>query len=104
MLSSQRNTDKHKSRDNRTRQLGETSVTHQTAYSGRFLDANIETPKFELPQSGMNSSAAYQLIHDEMMLNSNPNMNLASFVTTWYDDINNHLINNIKLIIHNLCH
>ena len=33
----------------------------------------------------MSSAAAYQIIKDEMMLNSNPNMNLASFVTTWME-------------------
>lgn len=33
----------------------------------------------------MSGQGAYQIIKDEMMLNSNPNMNLASFVTTWME-------------------
>jgi glutamate decarboxylase len=33
----------------------------------------------------MPADAAYQLIHDELNLDGNPALNLASFVTTWMD-------------------
>lgn len=36
------------------------------------------TPKYTLPQQGINSKAAYQLLHDETALDGNPLLNLAS--------------------------
>lgn len=54
-----------------------------TAYGSRFFEQSI--PKYELPEEGMPSQAAYQLIHDEMNLDGNPALNLASFVTTWME-------------------
>lgn len=44
-----------------------------------------EVPKYRLPDSGMTSRSAYQLIHDELNLDGNPDLNLATFVTTWMD-------------------
>lgn len=54
-----------------------------TPYGSRYFDKSI--PKFELPKEGMPASAAYQLIHDELNLDGNPALNLASFVTTWME-------------------
>jgi glutamate decarboxylase len=54
-----------------------------TAYGGRYFDKSI--PKYEMPEEGMPSKAAYQLIHDELNLDGNPVLNLASFVTTWME-------------------
>ena len=34
----------------------------------------------------MDPASAYQLIHDELTLDGNPTLNLATFVTTWMDD------------------
>ena len=42
-------------------------------------------PRYELPQHGMPSRSAYQIIHDELNLDGNPALNLASFVTTWME-------------------
>ncbi|MCM3571145.1 glutamate decarboxylase [Neobacillus mesonae] len=42
-------------------------------------------PLFQMPDQGMLPEAVYQLIHDEMALDSNPKLNLATFVTTWMD-------------------
>ncbi|EGO29170.1 hypothetical protein SERLADRAFT_341298, partial [Serpula lacrymans var. lacrymans S7.9] len=42
-----------------------------------------EVPKYTLPTNGIPSRSAYQLIHDEMTLDGNPTLNLASFVHTW---------------------
>ena len=33
----------------------------------------------------MSSSSAYQVIHDELMLDGNARQNLATFVTTWME-------------------
>jgi len=61
-----------------------------TAYGSRYFVKSI--PKYEMPEEGMPSQAAYQLIHDEMNLDGNPAMNLASFVTTWMEPEANQLI------------
>jgi glutamate decarboxylase len=39
-----------------------------------------------LPEESMDPRAAYQLIHDELALDANPALNLATFVTTYMDD------------------
>jgi glutamate decarboxylase len=43
----------------------------------------ITVPRFELPQSGIDPDVAYQIVHDELMLDGNARLNLATFVTTW---------------------
>lgn len=42
-------------------------------------------PKYTLPRKGMTPQTAYQLIHDELMLDGNARLNLATFVTTWME-------------------
>jgi len=42
-------------------------------------------PKYELPESGMDPDLAYQLIHDELLLDGSARLNLATFVTTWME-------------------
>ncbi len=44
-----------------------------------------EVPKHTLPPSSMPASTAYQIIHDELMLDGNARLNLATFVTTWME-------------------
>ena len=43
-------------------------------------------PKYEMPQGMMPGEVAYQIVHDEAMLDGNSRLNLATFVTTWMDD------------------
>lgn len=43
-------------------------------------------PRNRIPRSGSLPETAYQLIHDEAMLDGNARMNLATFVGTWMDD------------------
>ncbi|WKD49259.1 glutamate decarboxylase [Microbulbifer spongiae] len=43
------------------------------------------TPKFTLPEREMSPTVAYRLIHDELMLDGNARLNLATFVTTWME-------------------
>jgi glutamate decarboxylase len=57
--------------------------TISPTYAGRMFSHDI--PKFRLPAAGMNASAAYQLVHDELNLDGNPALNLASFVTSWME-------------------
>ncbi|KAH0883254.1 hypothetical protein HID58_059350 [Brassica napus] len=42
-------------------------------------------PKYEIGESSIPKDAAYQIIKDELMLDGNPRLNLASFVTTWME-------------------
>ncbi len=42
-------------------------------------------PKYTLPDNEMPPRTAYQLIHDELMLDGNARLNLATFVTTWME-------------------
>ncbi len=60
----------------------------------RYMDNDV--PKFTFPSKGIRARAAYQLIHDELNLDGNPDLNLATFVTTWMEPEAD------KLIIENL--
>ncbi len=42
-------------------------------------------PRNRLPKHGLEPEAAYQLVHDELMLDGNARLNLATFVTTWME-------------------
>ena len=56
---------------------------HTTTYGSRYFIKSV--PKYEMPIEGMPARAAYQIIHDELNLDGNPALNLASFVTTWME-------------------
>ncbi len=45
-----------------------------------------EIPKNIMAEQGMLPDVAYQVIHDELMLDGYSLLNLATFVTTWMDD------------------
>jgi glutamate decarboxylase len=42
-------------------------------------------PRHRLPEGELPPDVAYQIIHDELMLDGNARMNLATFVTTWME-------------------
>ncbi|WP_018637108.1 glutamate decarboxylase [Parafrankia elaeagni] len=50
------------------------------------LDEDTSVPRYRIPRSSMSSEAAYQIVHDELMLDGNARLNLATFVTTWMDE------------------
>lgn len=62
-------------------------ITHQqTSVDPLFIrNAEEPAPRFRMPVQGMLPEIAYQMIHDEISLDGKPNLNLASFVTTWMD-------------------
>jgi hypothetical protein len=41
--------------------------------------------RYRMPENSIPKEAAYQIINDELMLDGNPRLNLASFVTTWME-------------------
>jgi glutamate decarboxylase len=42
-------------------------------------------PKLHLPKGELSPDLAYQIVHDELMLDGNARLNLATFVTTWME-------------------
>ena len=44
-----------------------------------------EVPRHEMPDGEMPPDVAYQLCHDELMLDGNARLNLATFVSTWME-------------------
>lgn len=54
-----------------------------STYATRHMSHPI--PKFRLPEEGLPSKIAYQVIKDMRSLDARPNLNLASFVTTWME-------------------
>jgi glutamate decarboxylase len=54
-------------------------------YAGRCFSQ--EVPKYRLPDRGVGDEAAYRLVHDELNLDGNPALNLASFVTSWMEPL-----------------
>ena len=63
--------------------LSKTEREHTTTYGSRYFTKTV--PKYVMPVNGMPARAAYQIIHDELNLDGNPALNLASFVTTWME-------------------
>ncbi len=53
------------------------------AYTHRMDVAPM--PKYRLPDDGASPDVVERLIHDELMLDGNARLNLATFVTTWMD-------------------
>ncbi len=49
------------------------------------LGRQVALPVHELPDDPAPPDGAYQLIHDELMLDGNARLNLATFVTTWME-------------------
>jgi glutamate decarboxylase len=42
-------------------------------------------PRLRMPAASMDADTAYQLVHDELMLDGRSRLNLATFVTTWME-------------------
>jgi glutamate decarboxylase len=52
-----------------------------TVYGSRFAAEDL--PKHEMPEGEMPKEVAYRMIKDDLSLDGNPMLNLASFVTTF---------------------
>ncbi|MFF8830957.1 glutamate decarboxylase [Streptomyces sp. NPDC015131] len=48
-----------------------------------FSREPVRVPRHALPDGPMEPDTAYQLVHDELMLDGNARLNLATFVSTW---------------------
>ncbi|OED45670.1 glutamate decarboxylase [Endozoicomonas sp. (ex Bugula neritina AB1)] len=52
-------------------------------YGGRWCSESI--PKHQLPENTLLPETAYRIVMDELNLDGNPALNLASFVSTWME-------------------
>jgi len=48
-------------------------------------DLSVVMPKFKMPENEHDPRHAYQVVHDELMLDGNARQNLATFCQTWLD-------------------
>lgn len=62
-------------------QPGEDDHHTVSVYGSRF--AAEELPRHEIPEREMPKDIAYRMIKDDLSLDGNPMLNLASFVTTY---------------------
>jgi glutamate decarboxylase len=50
-----------------------------------FREKSCEIPRYRLPESGVLPRTALQVVKDELILDGNARLNLATFVTTWME-------------------
>ncbi|CAA7401315.1 unnamed protein product [Spirodela intermedia] len=61
----------------------ESDVSVHSTFASRYVRTSL--PRFRMPENSIPKDAAFQIINDELMLDGNPRLNLASFVTTWME-------------------
>jgi glutamate decarboxylase len=70
------------------------SLTHPQTHNGRHEELAVQPlfglegttiPRHEVPGDELAPDVAYQIIHDELMLDGNARLNVATFVTTWME-------------------
>lgn len=61
----------------------ESDVSVHSTFASRYVRSSL--PRFKMQENSIPKEAAYQIINDELMLDGNPRLNLASFVTTWME-------------------
>jgi glutamate decarboxylase len=63
-----------------------TSVHPDVSVNPIFTRVPVQVPKDSFPARGIDPEVAYQIVHDELMLDGNARLNLATFVTTWMEE------------------
>jgi len=64
---------------------GPAMPTEDLAVAPIFTLETDRIPRHRLPDGEMSPDVAYQIIHDDLMLDGNARLNLATFVTTWME-------------------
>lgn len=59
-------------------------TSHLTPYGTRYA-SKVDVPKYRMPQQGAPADTIYTMLRDELDLDGKPNLNLASFVSTYMD-------------------
>ena len=62
-----------------------TRLARGLALDPLFALESGQIPRHELPAREMAPELAYQIVHDELMLDGNARLNVATFVTTWME-------------------
>jgi glutamate decarboxylase len=68
-----------------THPRGPAATDADLAVAPVFTREKISIHRLELPEDELPPDVAYQIVHDELMLDGNARMNLATFVTTWME-------------------
>ena len=68
-----------------THPKGPATPENDLAVAPIFTLESERIPRHRIPDGEMAPDVAYQIIHDELMLDGNARMNLATFVTTWME-------------------
>ncbi|CAN6275826.1 unnamed protein product [Urochloa humidicola] len=63
--------------------LDDATAASAVVFASRYVQEPL--PRYQLGEKSISKDAAYQIIHDELLLDSSPRLNLASFVTTWME-------------------
>ena len=64
---------------------GPAASTDSLSVPPLFTREDTDVPRHELPEGELPPDVAYQIIHDELMLDGNARLNVATFVTTWME-------------------
>jgi glutamate decarboxylase len=64
---------------------GPAGPSHELSPPPLFIEEGDKIPRHSMPQGELPPDLAYQIIHDELMLDGNARLNLATFVTTWME-------------------
>lgn len=75
--------------DSQLPDLGKLDISDKDEFSGSVYGSRFaaeELPSHELPEKEMPKDIAYRMIKDELTLDGNPKLNLASFVTTYMEE------------------
>src|SRR5215831_2979914 len=64
---------------------GPSGPSHDLSPAPIFMEESDHIPRHSMPASPLAPDAAYQVISDELMLDGNARLNLATFVTTWME-------------------
>jgi glutamate decarboxylase len=60
-------------------------TTADIAINPVFTREPLRVPRNRMPEGELAADTAYQVVHDELMLDGNARLNLATFVTTWME-------------------
>jgi glutamate decarboxylase len=69
------------------KQVSQNDQEHDYELTPTYASRSLQTPlpKYVISDEGLLPDVAYQVIQDELMLEGNAHMNLATFVTTWME-------------------
>ena len=64
---------------------GPSGPTHDLTLPPLFAREGDQIPRHNIPKGRLSPDDAYQIVSDELMLDGNARLNLATFVTTWME-------------------